>query len=354
MGRIVRPRRSKVGMAPGTPVHTGKRRMEQVQLSLTTYDTTRAEERRPNDVTECFPLPPQPTITWLNVDGLHDIDLLRRIGESAGLHPLVVEDVVSVGQRPKVERYAEQLFIVLRSLTFDDATREVVEEQVSFVLGRSYVLTFQEDPGDSFDAVRRRIHTAGSSVRNRGPDYLVYALMDATVDEYFTVLERIGDRIEDLETELLDRPTPATIREIHHVKRELLVMRKAVWPLRELFASLMRDESTLIAEETRLFLRDAHDHSIQIIDTLETLRDLVAGMIELYLSSVSNRMNEIMKVLTIIATIFIPLTFLVGVYGMNFDAMPELHWGWSYPVLWVVMVAVAAGMLVYFKRRSWL
>jgi magnesium transporter len=353
-GRIIRSRRGKANAPPGTVVHTGQRRMEVVRLALIHYDADHFDESVPDNATGCFPFAGAPTVSWLNVDGLHDVALLGDIGTLAGLHPLLLEDVVSVGQRPKVERYEGHLFIILRSLQWNEARDEVAEEQVSFILAPHWLITFQEETGDSFDAVRQRIRTAGSSVRAHGADFLAYALLDATVDEYFTVLEKIGDRIETLENRVTDEATPALMHEIHHLKRELLVMRKAVWPLRELFGSLIRDESGLITDETKLFLRDAHDHAIQIIDTVETLRDLVAGMIELYLSTVSNRMNEVMKVLTVIATVFIPLTFIVGVYGMNFDYMPELHARWTYPALWAIMIVLAGGMLLYFKRKSWL
>lgn len=352
--RLLRSRKGKRGASPGTAVHTGQRRMETVRLSLITYDANSYEERTPDAIAACFPFANPPAVTWLNVDGLHEVGMLAGIAERAGLHPLLVEDVVSVGQRPKVERYENHLFIVLRSLQWHDERGEVTEEQVSFVLAKDWLLSFQEEAGDSFDAVRARIRTAGSSVRAHGADYLAYRLMDATIDEYFAVLEKLADRIEALENNVIDDPTPRTMHEIHHLRRELLIMRKAVWPLRELFGTLMRDESGLITAETKLFLRDAYDHAIQVVDTVETLRDLVSGMIELYLSTVSNRMNEVMKVLTVIATVFIPLTFLVGVYGMNFDHMPELHWRWSYPVLWAVMIGMVAAMLVYFRRRRWL
>jgi magnesium transporter len=353
-GRLIRPRRGKEHAAPGTVVHTGQRRMERVRFSLVHFDEEHYDESTPDTAPDCFPLPAPPTVAWLNVDGLHDVDALGQVGAHAGLHGLLLEDVVSVGQRPKVERYEDHLFIVIRSLHWHDDRAEVVEEQVSLVLAPHWVITFQEEAGDSFDAVRVRIRTSGSSIRTRGADFLAYALLDATVDEYFTVLEKLGDHIEALENRLIDDATPASMGEIHHLRRELLVLRKAVWPLRELFGALARDDSGLITDETKLFLRDAHDHAIQVIDTVETLRDLVAGMIELYLSTVSNRANEIMKVLTIIATVFIPLTFIVGVYGMNFDYMPELHWRWAYPALWIVMIVLVGVMLVYFRRKSWL
>src|SRR5690606_6543891 len=229
--RLLRSRKAKRGASPGTVVHTGPRRMEQVRVSLIRFDRDTFEERAPADVPGCFPFAEPPGITWLNVDGLHDVEALGGIAERAGLHPLLVEDVVSVGQRPKVERYPDHLFVVLRSLQWNEERGEVVEEQVSFVLAKHWLITFQEESGDSFDAVRARIRAAGSSVRAQGADYLAYRLMDATIDEYFLVLEKLADRIEGLENRVIDAPTPRTMHEIHHLRRELLVMRKAVWPL---------------------------------------------------------------------------------------------------------------------------
>jgi magnesium transporter len=323
-------------------------------LQIFQYGATSVSERQPANVAECFPFAGAPLVTWLNVDGLHDVPLIREIGERAALHPLVVEDVLSTGQRPKVEDYDRQLFIVLRSLTWDGKREEIEEEQLSIVLGDHYVISFQEQPGDEFDPVRARIRNGKGAIRTRGADYLAYQLIDAMVDEYFTVLERVGDRLGDLENEVMTRPDQATIHEIHHLKRELLVMRKAVWPARDLLNALIRDECGLVSDNTRIFLRDAYDHAVQVIDTLETMRDLVSGLIDLYLSSVSNRLNEVMKLLTIIATIFIPLTFVAGVYGMNFDVMPELRWRWGYPAVMALMAAIGLGMLAWFRRKSWL
>jgi magnesium transporter len=353
-GRLVRRGGKEAGSDPGTLVHTGRQRVENVRYWLFEYDKDTVEERRPDSVPNCFPFAGPNLTTWLNVDGLHEVNQLRDLGERAHLHPLVTEDVVSIGQRPKVENYDHQLYIVLRALEYDDRNDEIAEDQISIVLGQDFVLSFQEQPGDSFDPIRDRLRTGKGTLRERGADFLAYSLIDAVVDDYFGVLEKVGDRLEDLESEVMTAPTRETINRVHHLKRELIVMRKAVWPLRDVLNSLVRDETALITPQTRIFLRDAYDHAVQVIDTVETMRDLVSGLVDLYLSAISNRANEVMKVLTIIATIFIPLTFVVGIYGMNFDYMPELRWRWGYPVVMLLMAIVAGGMLVFFRRKRWI
>ena len=354
--RIVRRRGKTSGAAPGTLVHTGEKRVETPRITLIRYgaDDVEAAEITRADIAGCFPPVAGDRVTWLNIDGLHDTELLHELGELAGLHGLVIEDVVSVGQRPKQEEYEDHHFIVLRMLSYNDGSHQIDEEQLGLVLGPGYVLSFQEAPGDSFDPVRERIRLGRGQIRTRGADFLAYALMDAVVDEYFVVIEKIGDRLEALEQQLLDDPRRASVLEVHRLKNELLVMRKAVWPLRDLFNALLRDESPPFTAATRLFLRDAYDHAVQVIDSVETLRDITTGLLDMYLSSVSNRMNETMKALTLIATTFIPLTFIVGIYGMNFDFMPELHWPWAYPALWLIMVGVGVAMFIWFRRKAWL
>lgn len=353
-GRLVRRRGKQPGVAPGTPVHTGQRRVAEVRFGLFEYNKNDFQERMPTSVAECLPLARPGFVTWLNVEGLHDVEQLRSLGERAGIHPLVLEDIVSIGQRPKMEEYDEQLYIVLRALEYDETHAQIVEEQISIVLGRNYVLSFQEQPGDSFDPVRARIRTSKGPLRDRPADFLAYALIDAIVDNYFKVVEKVGDRLEALEDDVVGDPAPAVIADIHHMRRELLVMRRAVWPLRDVLSSLVREQSDLISDPTRVFLRDVYDHTVQVIDTVETMRDLLSSLMDLYLSTVSNRMNEIMKVLTIIATLFIPLTFIAGVYGMNFEHMPELRWRWGYPAVLLLMAIAAGAMILYFRRKSWL
>ncbi len=345
--------KKKPGSSPGTIVHTGEQKIEQVRISFIDYDPAELRERRMDRIEECFPLRDRQTVTWINVDGLHDVALIESLGRHFGLHPLVLEDIAAVNQRPKMEEYDDYLYVVLHMLALDDERKHVLHEQLSLVLGPNFVLTFQERIGDVFDPVRERLRSAKGRIRTRGADYLAYALIDAVVDSYFTLLEKIGDHVDVLDETVMKAPTEATLHRIHELKREMLYMRRAVWPVREVAAQLYRTEHPLIHDETKVFLRDVYDHGVQALDTVETLRDLTAGLTDLYLSSVGQRQNEVMKVLTIMASIFIPLTFLAGVYGMNFKFMPELEIPWAYPALLAVMAAVAVGMTWYFKRRGW-
>ena len=264
-----------------------------------------------------------------------------------------MEDILNTDQRPKVEEYPGYLYIVLRMLQFDEQRQQIHSEQLSLVLGKNFVLSFQERPGDVFEGVRERLR-AGRRIRFMRSDYLTYALLDAVVDHYFEMLEHIGEQVEVLEDQVIDNPGPDTLARMHHYKREMLLLRKSIWPLRELLSRLARDESTLISEETRLYLRDVYDHVIHVMDSIDTIRELLVSMLDLYLSSVSKRTNEIMKVLTIFASLFMPLTFIVGVYGMNFDVMPELRWPWGYPVVMLVMAILVGALLVLFRRRRWI
>jgi magnesium transporter len=296
-------------------------------------------------------------VVWINCDGLGDEKTLRELGDVFGLHPLALGDIANTSQRSKVEQYSGHQFIVMRMVSMDDRVRT---EQISMVLGEGFLLTFQETVGDCLDSVRGRIEKAGSRLRESGADYLAYAVIDAITDHYFPVLETLGERIEDLEQETIEQPDQRAVARIHAMKRDLLALRRCVWPKREALSSLYRDPLPLIHEDTRLFLRDCYDHTVQIIDMVETYRELVSGLMDLYLTSVSNRMNEIMKVLTIIATIFIPLGFIAGLYGMNFDRdasafnMPELGWPYGYLFCLGLMAAVAVGLLLFFRRKGWL
>jgi magnesium transporter len=354
IGRFVRRHGKHPGTAPGTLVHTGPKAMDEVRISFLDYDEHEIREREVATLNEVLPFRDTPTVSWVNVDGLHDVSLVQQVGDHFGIHPLVLEDILSVGQRAKLEEYDDFLYIVVRMLSWNPEGGHIDEEQLSMILGRSWVFTFQERTGDHFDRVRERLRQAKGQIRTRGADYLAYALVDAVVDHYFHVLEEMGGATEELELEVLEDPTRETMRRLHHLKREMVVMRRAVWPLRDMANGLVRSDSPLIQQPTRVFLRDVYDHAIQIMDTVESLRDVVSGILDLYLSNLSNRTNEVMKVLTIMATIFIPLTFVAGVYGMNFDHMPELHVPWAYGAVWGVMVAIAVTMLVYFHRKGWL
>ncbi len=353
MSRRIRRKALKAGMAPGSLVYLGERKAEAVHIHLIEYSPETFDERDVTDPAECGPPRDREGVRWVNVDGLHEVSVVERLGQDYGLHPLVLEDLVNVDQRPKMEDYEDYIFFVLRMLTWNDARSRLEEEQIGLVLGSSWVLSFQERPGDVLEPVRERLRGGKGRIRSRRADYLAYALIDSVVDHYFVVLERLGERIDDLEAELIDQPKPEVVRSIYRLKRELLHLRKSVWPLREVLSSLLRDENRLVGRETRIFLRDVYDHTIQVIDTVETYRDIAAGMLDTYLTSVNNRMSEVMKVLTIIATIFIPLTFIAGVYGMNFEHMPELPQPWAYPAVLGVMAAVALCMLYYFRRKGW-
>jgi magnesium transporter len=351
----LRKRRFKpAGLPPGTLVYIGEKRVEAVQITYFDYDEQNFAEKQVANIEECFPFKTTPTVTWINIDGLHDIQIIEKLGKEFELHPLLMEDILSTRQRPKAEDYEKYFFIVLKMLRYNNEEQTVESEQVSMVLGQNFVISFQEAVGDVFDQIRDRIRSAKGRIRKMGPDYLAYSLIDAIVDGYFTILEKLGEKIELLEEQLVAEPTEQTLHQIHRLKREMIVLRKSVWPLREVISSLQRTESKLISKVTSIYFRDVYDHTIQVIDTIESFRDMATGMVDIYLSSISNRMNAVMKVLTIIATIFIPLTFIAGVYGMNFKYMPELQWHWGYGAVLIIMAVVAVSMLIYFRRKKWL
>jgi magnesium transporter len=346
---------SSIGHAPGALVTTENGNQQPLKLTLIKYGAEMpVEECQVQTVSECIPFDPQIPVTWLNVEGSHPVEILEEIGSRLDIHPLVLEDILDTSQRPKMEDFDQYLFIELNMLLWDRDHGQIEAEQVSLILGDHYVITLQDREKDAFDPVRKRIREGKSRLIRQGVDYLAYSLIDAIIDHYFVVLENLGEQIEFLEEELVTDPNPGTLQTIHELKRELIFLRKSVWPLREVISALERGESPLFQESSLIYLRDVYDHTIQIIDTVETFRDMVSGMLDIYLSSISNRMNEVMKVLTIIATVFIPLSFIVGLYGMNFSFMPELQWKWGYFGVWVVIIGVVVGMLAYFHRRKWL
>jgi len=352
--RFLNKRSVKAGLPPGSLVHIGETPTEAVSIDLIAYGPDSFEEQHFQTLDDCLTRLTRPGITWVNVEGVHDIDVIRHLGEKFGLHPLVLEDIVNTVQRPKIEEYDDYLFIVLRMLR-PTGGGEFTSEQLSLVLGSTHVFTFQEGiRGDVFDTLRERIRNGKGKIRGMGADYLAYALIDAIVDSYFSVLEELGERIVNLEGDLALSPDKATLIEINDIKKEIIFLRKAVWPLREAVSFLERGDSHLLSPATRLYFRDVYDHTVQVIDTVETYRDLLSGMLDLYLSSISNRINEVMKFLTVIGTIFMPLTFLVGVYGMNFKHMPELEWHNGYFVLWGIMIVLSMAMIIYFRRKRWL
>lgn len=355
MHKIIKKRSTKAGLEPGSLIHIGEQKVEETIISIITYSASHFEERVAVSVEECFDIKEQPFVTWINIEGIHEVEVLEKLGECFGLHPLVLEDILNTDQRPKLEDFGDYVYIVLKMLFSEDNNDGITSEQVSLILGTNVVISFQEGiVGDLFNSVRARLHNERTKIRRMGADYLAYTLVDSIVDNYFAILEGLGEHIETIEDELITHPEPATLNEIHYLKREMIFLRRSVWPLREVINSLERGETPLIKDSTRIYLKDVYDHTIQVIDTIETYRDMLAGMLDIYLSSISNKMNEVMKVLTIIATIFIPLTFIVGIYGMNFKYMPELDVWWAYPVVWAIMLVIALLMVIYFRRRRWM
>jgi magnesium transporter len=355
MAKLIKKRSRKAGLAPGTLVHIGEKKTGEVKISLIDYDEANFQERQVETVEECFSFKEKPTVTWINVEGVHKVEVIEKLGNCFGLHPLVLEDILNTDQRPKIETYGDYVYIVLKMLYDDDPKRAIETEQVSLILGSNFVLSFQEGKeGDVFNPVRERIKGGKGLVRKMGSDYLVYSLIDTIVDHYFLILEGLGEKIELLEEELVAHPTDTTLHRIRRFKNEMIYVRRVVWPLREVVSGLGRKESPVIKETTEVYLRDVYDHTIQVMDTVEVYREMLSGMLDIYLSSVSNRLNSVMKVLTIIATIFMPLTFIAGIYGMNFKYMPELGWPWGYPAVWLLVVIIGVSMLIYFRRKKWL
>ncbi|MFH5832022.1 magnesium/cobalt transporter CorA [Halalkalibaculum sp. DA3122] len=353
-------KQKKPGSAPGTIEHIGEQRLDDVQLTIYDYDAEHMDQVSIENVEESRPYLENPSKTWIKICGVHDIEKLTSIWSYFDLHPLVQEDIVNTTQRPKAELYEHNIYFVIRMLTWSEERGQIESEQVSIVLSDNYVLSFQESDHDFFKPVVDRLMYGNVRIRKHGMDYLAYALIDTVVDHYFSVLEHLADRIEHLEDLVLDDPDKETLHQIHALRRDLIFFRKSVWPLRDMLNSTIRDESPFIEERTKLFLRDVYDHMVQIIDNIENYRDMVIGMHDIYMSHVSNKMNEVMKVLTIIATIFIPLTFIAGIYGMNFDPaaspynMPELQWYWGYPLVMLLMFIMAIVMMVYFRKKGWL
>jgi magnesium transporter len=343
----------RAGQPPGTLHVNGEPVDAPVRITVIDYDETHFQEKQVSNITECFPFRDTETVTWINVDSLGNTRVIEELGKCFTIHPLILEDILNTEQRPKMEDLESYIYLNLKMLSYLDKDKDVKVEHVSILIGSNFLISFQEDIGDIFDPVRERIRKDGR-IRKFGSDYLAYALIDAIVDNYFVVMEKLEERVEDLEEELVVNPTQQSLHKISRLKRDMIFLRKSVWPLREVINSLERSESPLIKESTSIYLRDVYDHTIQVIDTLETFRDMVSGMIDIYLSGLSYKMNEIMKVLTLIATIFIPLTFVVGLYGMNFENMPEIKWEFGYYSVLIVMVVMVVGMLTYFRRKKWI
>ncbi|MDD3878092.1 MAG: magnesium/cobalt transporter CorA [Bacteroidales bacterium] len=345
----------KPGLAPGTLIYTGHKKEIPVKMHIMYYKENFFEEK---DITvsDILCKPDEADMNfWLNIDGIHQVELIKKIGNDFNIHPLVLEDITHNVQRPKIEDYEDHLYIVLRMFEYNKDFMKINNEQISFVLGNNYLITFQENAEDLFNNVRERLRKEGTKLRSHNCDYLAYALIDAIVDNYFHILEKIGEDIEELEDRLVLNAQKNDILKVHQLRRELTLLRKSVWPLRDVLNAMQRNENSFFKKGTEIYLRDVYDHTIQVIDTLESYREMVIGMLDVYLSSMSNKMNQIMKVLTIISTIFIPLTFLAGVYGMNFVNFPELKMGWMYPYgFWSFSLTGTALMLWFFRRKQWI
>ncbi|MCC7301102.1 MAG: magnesium/cobalt transporter CorA [Bacteroidia bacterium] len=347
-------KKSKTGFDPGTLVYRGKEHPEGkgIHISRMSYNSEELEEKAFSQLSDCLEDLKKGNITWINVDGVHKTEVIESVGEKFRIHPLTLEDIVNTEQRPKFEDYGHYILCVLHMMHYE---HRVVSEQLSILVFENLVITFQEaDGGDAFDYIRTRLRQNKGKIRKMGSDYLAYSLLDAVVDTYFTILEKIGDRIEVLEESLVAQPKDITLHQLHSLKREMIFLRKGVWPLRELLNNMERSESELITKTTDLYLRDLYDHTIRVIDTVETYRDLLSGMMDIYLSSLSNKMNQVMKVLTIISTLFIPVTFIAGIYGMNFRYMPELASPNGYWITLVLMGSIIVGLLFWFRYKKWL
>ncbi|MCB1191260.1 MAG: magnesium/cobalt transporter CorA [Leptospiraceae bacterium] len=354
MTELVKTRTKKIGLPAGALVHIGDASTEKIEIKIIDYNEDNFKEIEVENVEECFPFKNSSNVTWINVSGIHQVDIIEKLGIYFDLHPLILEDILNTDQRLKMEDFESYIFIVMKMILFNEKKNRIEFEQVSFILSSNFVISFQEKKGDIFKPIAERIKAGKGRIRKMHTDYLVYALIDSIVDNYFIILEYIEDQIEDLEEDVVSKPVPGTLKTIHNLKKEMIYFRKSVWPLREVLSNLQRTDTKLIKQSTHIFLRDVYDHTIQVIDTIENFRTMVSGMLDIYLSSISYRMNEVMKVLTIMSTIFIPLTFIVGVYGMNFKNMPELEWHWGYYFILFFMSLIGMGMLVFFRKKKWL
>jgi magnesium transporter len=341
------------GAPPGTLTPVVDKKVEKPRITHIVYNLETLHEAEHESIETLPESKDASAVHWINIDGLYDMPLIENIGSRFGIHPLTLEDVINTGHRPKVEVFDDYLFMVFKMLYYESTGNRIETLHVSLIVKQNTVISFQEIPGDVFAPVRERIKKGKGRIRKAGCDYLAYALMDAVVDHYFTVLETIGEKIEQVEQDLLSDPEPSVLQHLYSLKRELIFFRKQVWPMRELLNTLTKEGSPFFHEAVNVYIRDVYDHTIQVIDTVESFRDVVSGLQDIYYSTISNKMNEIMKVLTVIATIFIPLTFIAGIYGMNFEYMPELKWHWAYPALWGILIAVFLGMFIWFKRKKW-
>lgn len=347
-------RRARAGAAPGTLIHLGERKVDSVRITLIDYSEDALEERELQSINECKAYLDKNSISWINIDGLHDVELFEKVGELFGVHPLILEDCLNTRQRPRLDDQEDYLFVALKMLSVQSSSSLVEREQISLIVGNNFVLSFQEREGDVFTAVRERIRSGKGRIRKAKADYLAYALVDAIVDHYFIVIDEFNEQIDLLDTKVLDEPTPELLQQVYSLKREIVNVRRGVTPLREVLSRLYKGDPNLVSDSTQIYFGDVLDHLLQVVESIDASREILSGLIDIYLSSVSNRTNDIMKVLTIMAAIFIPITFIAGVYGMNFERIPELEWEFGYLYVWAVMISVVGGMLLYFKKREWL
>ncbi len=354
MARFFKKKDASIGKAPGSLIFIGTQKIDYSMIRVIDYDPANLQELEIKNIKEGVPFKDTRTTTWINIDGVHDTDLIKNIGENFDLHALVMEDIVNTGQRPKMEEYDDYLFFVIKMLRYDKEKEMITSEQLSMVLGKTFLLTFQEQPGDVFDPVRERIRKGKGRIRGTGIDYLAYALLDTIVDNYIHIIERMGEQIEDIEEEILDNPSQELLQRINLYKREMNYIRKSIRPAREFILQMNNLDTDLIKEKTFPFLKDLLDLATQAVEVIETYREMLTDDLTIYHTGVANKLNEIMKVLTIFSAIFIPLTFIAGIYGTNFEYLPELHYHYAYFIFWGVLVVVALVMLNFFKRRGWL
>ncbi len=352
--RLFKAYTQKIGMPPGTLVYIGEERTDPVRITVIDYDETYFHEDEVQTIQECMHFKSADTVTWIHIAGIHNPEIIEEIGEHFGVNSLVLEDLMSPTQLPKIESYEDYVFIILKSLNHDAETSSVFREQIGLIIGENFVVSLQENSGELFTSVQNRLRNAQGRIRQMRANYLAYALIDVIVDHYFIVLEQLNDAIESVEEETITNPTSEVLGKINNLRRELLVLRRPIHPLRDVVDEVLADEIPLLPQETHLYFRDVYDHLNQVIHTLETLRSAASDLFDTYTSAVSHRMNEVMKVLTIVATFFIPMTFLAGIYGMNFKFMPELDSRWGYPAVLLVMVVIGISMFTYFKLKKWL
>jgi magnesium transporter len=353
ISKAIKLRAKKAGLPPGILIPSEETRTGKIHVSVFDYDANQLVEKQDTTIHECLKFLDSEAITWINICGIDDIQTIELVGRRFGLHPLLLEDIMSSGQRSKLDDYKDNIYIVVKMLNYNE-NQQVEDEQVSLVLGKNFLISFLESKTNVFAPIYERLRPANSRIRQRGADFLCYTLIDCLVDNYFLILEKIDGKLENLEEELIKSPSPKTLQKIQKAKREITLLRKSVWPMRELISNFRRIETPLIQDTTKLYIHDVYDHTIQAIDAIESFRDIASGMLDIYLSNISQRMNEIMKVLTVVSTIFVPLTFIASIYGMNFDNIPELHWHYGYYAVLSLMAIITLGMIYFFHRKGWI